>query len=288
MARRIGWPNGLLAAAAVVLVGCGVPTGYAPTTAPVHHGQPAGPPPPAADPDSLTLVTWNIQYGRHLDRALAALRADPHLARADVLCLQELDRAGAARLANSLGFFWAYGLASVHPRTGRPFGNAVLSRYPLHNPRVLTLPHPEPWTGRRRIAVAVDLDPGRGRILRVVSVHTSTVVAEQARRLDQAAAALDRAAGDGPAVVAGDFNTVSAWEVTLLRRAARRAGFRPARLPPGGTHPGWHGLPPGRSFVLDHVFVRGWEVGSRGVGTADVSDHRPVWTVLGWPARKEN
>ncbi len=285
MARRIGWPNGLLAAvAAVVLVGCGVPTGYAPSGVPVYCGPPPAAPRPPAAPDSLTVVTWNIRYGRHLDRALAELRAHPRLAAADVLFLQEMDRAGTAALADSLGLSWVYGLAAVHPRTARPFGDAVLSRFPILDHRALVLPHATPVTGHHRIAVAADLDLGGGMVLRAVSVHTATVIVAQERRLAQAAAVLDDLGGPGPTVIAGDFNTVTAWDATLLRRAARRAGYAPVRLPPGPTIANRLGTLAGADLVLDHVFVRGLAAGGRGVvRTATASDHFPVWAVVARP-----
>lgn len=274
----------LSGALALLAAGCGTPTGYAPETAPVYHGRPSRPA-PAAVADSVTIVSWNIQYGEDVPGALAELRAHPRLAAADVILLQEMSREGAAALAESLGLHWAYGLASISPHHARPFGNAVLARWPLSAPETLTLPHPSPVTGHRRIAVAADVDLGGGAVLRAVSVHTATVLLGQDKRIEQAAAALDSLGGRGPAVVAGDFNTVSDWEVTLLRRAARRAGFDHLRLPGGTTYADGLRRLPGSGMVLDHVLVRGLAAGARGVvRTATASDHYPVWAVVARPA----
>ena len=275
------------ALAALLLGGCGLRTGYAPDTVPVYSGRPAaaGPGPAPVAGDSLTIVTWNIQYGEHVALALDELRAHPRLAAADVIMLQEMDRAGAALLADGLGMDWVYAPAAVHPHHARLFGNAVLSRYPLGAVEPVVLPHPTPLTGHHRIAVAADVHLGDGTALRVVSAHTATVVVAWDKRLEQAAAVLDSLTGTGPAVVAGDFNTASDWGVTLLRRAARRRGFRPVRLPPGPTIANrWKRLP-GSASVLDHVLVRGVAAGARGVvRTTTASDHYPGGVVVATPS----
>ena len=277
--RRVILP----AIAAVLCAGCGIKEGYAPATVPVYTGQAAAVASPAAA-DSLTVVSWNIQYAEGVERALAELRASPRLAAADVILLQEMDREGVAFLADSLGLHYAYGPAAVHPHHAKLFGNAVLSRRPIISSDVLVLPHPTPLTGHNRIAVAADIDLGGGSRLRAVSVHTATMVVELDKRIEQAAATLDSMGGPGPVVVGGDFNTVSDWGVTLLRRVARRAGFTHLRLPPGPTIANRFKKLPGSESVLDHVMVRGLAAGSRGVDrTTTASDHYPVWAVVARP-----
>lgn len=268
---------------ALLAAGCGTTTGYAPETVPVYHGRPSRPA-PAAVADSLTIVAWNLQYGEDVPVALAELRAHPRLAAADVILLQEMGREGVAALAESLGLHWVYGLASIHPHHAKPFGNAVLARWPLTALAPLMLPHRTPVSGHRRIAVGADVDLGEGTVLRAVSVHTATFLVAQDKRMEQAAAALEGLGGSGPTVVGGDFNTISKWEVTLLRRVARRAGFRHLWLPPGPTIANRLLKLPGQAAVLDHVLVRDLEAGARGVvRTATASDHYPVWAVVARP-----
>ncbi len=274
----------LLAAVVLLGAGCAGQTGYAPEAVPVYSGDPQQVAPAAAG-DSLTVVSWNIQFGEKLDLALAELRAYPRLAAADVLLVQEMERAGVAALADSLGLHYVYGLAAVHPHHAKLFGNAVLSRWPIVAHESLVLPNDTPLTGHHRIAVAADIDLGGGVLLRAISVHTATMIVGQEQRLEQATATLDSLGGRGPVVVAGDFNTVSDWEVTLLRRVARRAGFTHLRLPPGPTIANRYKKLPGSDSVLDHVMVRGLAAGSRGVERAAVaSDHFPVWAVIARPA----
>jgi endonuclease/exonuclease/phosphatase family metal-dependent hydrolase len=264
--------------------GCGlIKTGYAPERAHVHQGRGQVAYAPAAG-DSITVVCWNIQYGRKVRTALAEIRADSMLARADVLLLQEMDTDGVRLLADSLGFNFVYGPASVSPKSKDLFGNAVLSRWPIMDHRIVVLPHETLLTGHRRIAVSADIDLG-GRTLRAVSLHTATMVMDQDKRLEQAAAVRD-SLGDfaGPVVMGGDFNTVSEYEVTLLRRTMRRMGLETVRLPEGPTISNRFKKMPGEIPVLDHLFVRDLVPGSRGVVEgATASDHYPIWAVVGLP-----
>ena len=284
-ASRGGPPAAVLAAWTAVWCvlfgsGCGLQTGYAPREVPVHRGTAGGPRPDCVD--SLTVVSWNIQYGEDLGQALAELRANPRLAAADILLLQEMDPAGSALLADSLGLHYVHGSASVHPHHGRLFGNAVLSRWPIVGDHVLILPHETLLTGHRRIAVAADIDLGGGRTLRAVSIHTATMIMDQDQREEQARAAADSLGGlGGLTVIGGDFNTVSDYESRQLGQDLRRLGLSAVRLPAGPTIGNRLVKLPGLTPVLDHLFCRGFAVGETGIGRETLaSDHFPIWAVL--------
>ncbi len=267
----------------ILLIGCGIKTGYVPDELTVYTGQPSAPAP--APGHSIRLVSWNIQYGQNLELALAELRSIPDLMRADIILLQEMQSTGVAMLADSLDLHYVYSPAAVHPHHQDLFGNAVLSRWPIVASAADKLPHPTPVTGHARISVSARLDLGGGREMVVVSIHTATVVVEQDKRLDQATAALDSLAPAGvPVVVAGDFNTATDYDVTELGQLARRLGFRRVRLPEGPTIANKVKKFPGSESVLDHVFTRGLTAGSRGVARAtQASDHYPVWVVFATP-----
>lgn len=271
-----------------LLAACGLGRGYAPADQVVHTGRAAEP--HAVAGDSIRVVSWNIQYGEDLVQALAEIRANPDLVRADILLLQEMDTDGVRFLADSLGLNYVYSPAAVHPHHKELFGNAVLSRWPVLDQTVTVLPHATPVSGHRRIAVAARLDLGLGRRLTAISVHTATVISDQADRLEQAAAALDSlAAGDIPVIVAGDFNTVTDYDVAQLRRLGRKRGYRHLRLPPGPTIANRYKRFPGSTPVLDHIFHRGLTPGSRGVARETLaSDHYPVWAVFATPAPPAN
>jgi endonuclease/exonuclease/phosphatase family metal-dependent hydrolase len=266
----------------VALAGCGLKTGYAPSEVTVHRGAVAAPAP--APGDSIRVVSWNIQYGEDVVQAVGEIRANPELAAADIILLQEMGPGGVRHMAEKLGMHHIYGAAAVHPHHKKLFGNAVLSRWPIINDQVLILPHETLLTGHRRIAVAADIDTG-GRTVRAISIHTATVVMNQDNRIDQAKAVRDSLGGfDGPVIIGGDFNTVSEYEVTLLRQTMRRLRFKPVRLPEGPTIANKYKKVPGSVPVLDHIFCKEFVPGSRGVARETLaSDHYPIWAVLALP-----
>ncbi len=276
----------------VLLTGCGLKTGYAPSSVTIHRGAVnANAPAPI---DSVRVVSWNIRYGENLEQAIDEIRANPELARADIILLQEMGPDGTRRMAEELGMHHIYGGAAVHPHHKKLFGNAVLSRWPIINDKVLILPHETLLTGHRRIAVAADIDLG-GMTVRAISIHTATVVMDQEKRIEQAKAARDSLGGfAGPVVIGGDYNTVSEYDVTLLRQVMRRLRMKTVRLPAGPTISNKYKKLPGSESVLDHIFCKEFEPGSRGVvRQALASDHYPIWAVLAVPkpedrAKKEN
>jgi len=280
--RPAALPAALLAVLALVSGGCAgrVP----PPAAAVERGDFRPPAPPAAAPDSLLVVSYNIAFGRNAAEAAAALRDDPRLGDLDILLLQEMDPAGTAVVARTLGLAYVYAVSYRHPHHHRPWGTAVLSRWPIVDVADVVLPHPAPFSANRRRAVAADLDVG-GRRVRAVSVHLSTLVTPLEDRLEQARVLADSlAAGPLPVVVGGDFNSVSRYEENLLRRALRPGGLREARLPHGPTALGKGRL--NRFFPdleLDHLFVRGLTARATGIARhVTASDHYPVWAVFTW------
>jgi len=276
----------------VTLAGCGLKTGYAPSEVTIHRGSTAKSAP--APKDSLRVVSWNIQYGENVVKAIGEIRANPELAAADIILLQEMGPGGVRHMAEELGMHHVYGAAAVHPHHKKLFGNAVLSRWPIINDQVLILPHETILTGHRRIAVAADIDMG-SRTVRAISIHTATVVMNQDNRIDQAKAVRDTLGGfDGPVILGGDFNTISEYEVTLLRQVMRRLRLKPVRLPKGPTIANKYKKVPGSQPVLDHIFYKEFEPGSSGVARETLaSDHYPIWAVLATAApenevKKEN
>jgi endonuclease/exonuclease/phosphatase family metal-dependent hydrolase len=220
-----------------------------------------------ARPASLLVVSFNIAFARHVDSALAVLRAEPALRRPDVLLLQEMDAPATARIARELGMAYVYYPALLHKRTGRDFGNAVLSRWPIIADERLVLPHRSLFTRTQRIATAATIDVA-GLPVRVYSAHLGTFaeITPRARR-DQLRHILANAERFTPVVIGGDMNGGGVARVALDR------GFGwPTQSGPRTTSLGrW-----------DHLLLRGFARDGRTAGTVrDVrgsSDHKPVWT----------
>ncbi|HDZ59187.1 MAG TPA: endonuclease/exonuclease/phosphatase family protein, partial [Actinobacteria bacterium] len=89
----------------------------------------------------LNVVSWNIKFAREIDTAIAELNETDQLRNADIMLLQEMDDEGVDAIARSLGLNYVYFPASVHCRTGKKFGNAVLARWEISGSAKLLLPH---------------------------------------------------------------------------------------------------------------------------------------------------
>jgi len=219
----------------------------------------------------LRVVTFNLQFSREVDRAIALFGSDPELREADVVVLQEMDAPGVERLAQALGYDYVYYPAAFHPRGGKDFGNGVMVRGRILSDHKVLLPHPSRSRGLQRIAVAADVEVA-GRALRVYSVHLETPAEiwpwQRRQQVEAVLADADHLAT--PVVVAGDFN-----DRDLVGTQLQDAGFqwlsRAARRTVG-------------PFAWDHVFVRGMRLSSETSGVVRdnlrASDHRPVWADL--------
>jgi len=218
---------------------------------------------------TIRVVTFNVQFARHVDRAIALLRSSAALRHADVVTLQEMDATGARRIAEALSMSYVYYPASVAPETGRDFGNAILSRWPIVADAKIVLPHLARFWRSQRIATAATILVG-GVPLRVYSVHLETPVEiGPGSRRDQARAVVADAGAYPRVVVGGDMNSRG------IGNEFRAAGF---------LWPTEHNPITTLVFNWDHIFFKGLAAAdSEGAGVVrdpfGASDHRPVWAV---------
>jgi endonuclease/exonuclease/phosphatase family metal-dependent hydrolase len=222
-----------------------------------------------AVPETLRVVSFNVEFSRHVDRAITVLTSEPALRAADVVLLQEMSETAVRAIADSLGLGYVYYPAIYHTRTRRQFGNAVLSRWPIADDAKITLPHVSRYARTQRIATAATLQVGPTRV-RVYSAHLGTPldIGAGARR-DQLRAVLADAARYDRVVIGGDMNDGGVGAV------AAAAGYAwPTARGPRTTRLGrW-----------DHIFLRGLTApDTLAAGTVldarGASDHRPVWAV---------
>ena len=235
-------------------------------------------PPPAAP---LRVVTFNIEYGIEIDRALQALRESEPLRDPDILSLQEMDAPGTERIAKALGLNAVYFPSGVHPKHHRDFGCALLSPWPLEQPRKVVLPHGARGSGLRRSAVTAVVVRGERRITAYcVHLPSPLAVSGGSRRDELRVLAADAAAASEPVVIAGDFNShdkveelAKAGFTWVTRDVGPTARFRLLGIPIAG-------------LSYDHVLVKGLQLvaepASMGVikDNRGASDHDPVWAVL--------
>lgn len=263
--------KGSVAGLAVLLVGAACATGinYTDGPGPRYAGEIGVPASVkiARAPDSLRLVTFNIQFARHVDQAIALLQSAEPLLHADVITLQEMDAPGTARIAQALGMSYVYYPATVHPATHRDFGDAILSRWPIIADEKIILPHLGRIQKTQRIATAVTILVGDLPV-RVYSMHLGTWVDVSGDgKRDQVRAVLADAANFPRVIVAGDANSHGIGE------SFRAAGY------------GWpseHNTATTHVFNWDHVFLKGLASAGSGVihDNLGASDHRPVWALI--------
>ena len=130
----------ILLASALVWLGCIEVTNYPPTPENLHSGQYRANT-VVTPPDSLIVASYNIYLSEDIDLAIADLRGNPQLAGADILLLQEMDPDGADRIARALQMDFVYWPSFKFASTGRLFGNAILSRFPMASASVLDISH---------------------------------------------------------------------------------------------------------------------------------------------------
>jgi len=239
----------------------------------------------------VRLVTWNIHGGLGRDgrRDLGRIAALLEDMRSDVAALQEVGDAHrgnveteladqASWLGRRLGWFVAYGPNLV--LRGQPYGNAVLSRFPIahaHN-YDLSVPAREP-----RGCLRADLSLPGGRSLHLFDLHLGLSGGErrkQAAMLFSADLLRDTALA-APLVLCGDFKHVVApsrpHPEALAHRTARRGG----RLPLAARN-----LSFGASAPPARPGLRGRRRRRAGCGvvndprTRAASDHLPLWVDL--------
>ena len=252
----------------VALGACRTGRDYPSPLGPRHAGVPAA----AADTsrtttDTLRIVSFNIEFARRIDGAIALLKTDKALQGADVVLLQEMDASGTERVARALGMGYVYYPAIHHRGTRRDFGNAVLSRWPIVEDAKLVLPHASRYAGTHRIATAATLRIGASSV-RVYSTHLGTVSdIGSGRRREQLRAIVADAANYPLVVIGGDLNDANTGVVAI------DAGYEwPTRSGPRTTRFGrW-----------DHIFLKGLKspaTAAAGTVTSagDISDHSPIW-----------
>lgn len=233
---------------------------------------------PRRAPRRVRLATYNIHKGRgmdgrtRIDRIATVLEALD----ADVIALQEVLGAGpeedgqAAALGARLGMGWV--MDGVRQVRGKTYGNAVLSRLPIHSTERcdLSCAKREP-RGCHRVDVEVD-----GRILHVFNVHLGTAVLERRDQAPRLAEFVTDQHVLGPKVLLGDFNEWVKGVTSRTLGELLEGVDLSVHLQRRRTYPGV--LP---MVHLDHIYVAGGlEVESvalpRTSLTLIASDHLPL------------
>lgn len=180
-------------------------------------------------------VAWNIERGTCFPEILHFLRNHPVLSKADVLLLTETDlgmaRSGnrniARDLAQALGmnYFFAPSYLNLEKGNGNEreaegdnelglHGNAILSRYPIHRPRIVPIPNShdkmhgkEKRLGSQRALIAtVDF---AGTPVRVGCLHVNVRSTQKKRKeeVEAVVRAINEEQSEEGVLIGGDWNT---------------------------------------------------------------------------------
>jgi len=246
---------------------CRTGLNYTDPAGPRYSGPLQGPPPAAMWRDTLLVVSFNIEHSQEIDSALVVLTTEPEVQNADIVLLQEVDEGAARRVALALGMGFVYYPAIQRKSTGRDFGNAVLSPWPMADDQKLILPHRAIFGRTQRIATAVTVQVGSMPI-RVYSVHLATPVnLTVGNRHDQLGTILRDAIPYPHVIIGGDTNSSG------LGKLALEQGFAwPTREGPRTVLFG----------RFDHIFFKGLvppDTGASGTvrNNHGASDHLAVW-----------
>jgi endonuclease/exonuclease/phosphatase family metal-dependent hydrolase len=259
--------------------------------------------------DELTVVVWNIERGLKLDATIAALKEGERVPSPDILLASELDR-GCSRtggrhvawdLAEALGMNFVFGVEFVElPREGGgggtitdtcEHGNAILSRYPIGNVRVVRHATQQSWYDTEepryggRVYVAADVLVGDA-IVHAYVVHFESG-GEDIRRAQSTEVAADAKARPFQMVLGGDLNAAF-YRLDLTSGSSLDGATTP--MLEAGLLDAHAGVPvddrathePGT--ILDILFTNGAFTRSPGLcplqDCLELSDHAAVWTTV--------
>lgn len=196
----------------------------------------------------LRVVTYNVHKCRGMDGRQRALRVAEVLQElgADVIALQEVLEHQAQAISARLRLPFVLGENRKH--RGYPYGNVVLSRFPIRRMRNYDLS----IQGREaRGCLRADLLVDGGALLHVFNVHLGTALIERRHqgRMLVAQDLLNDVEIQAPRIVLGDFNEWTTGLATRLLRAHLKSADLRLHLRRRRTYPGV--IP---FLHLDHIY----------------------------------
>ena len=236
----------------------------------------------------LRIMTYNILHGMDYALHLAKQGEVIDLAKtaetirhigADICGLNEVRGAGrtagytaqADAIGGYLGYHHVFG-RSIYVGGTEPYGNGLVSRYPIATSEVIPIPDPivdgkVPAGVESRSVLRCTFDFAGDKHLTVLATHFGLSLSER-----ENAAALCRKLLEtetNPTVLLGDFNsTPDEGILWRLRRDYRSVGdFQKCTFPTDRPH-----------IRIDYIFLND-KVSLRrhGIGPESASDHQPVW-----------
>ena len=183
-------------------------------------------PVPQAAPDSLGILVFNMERGVHLAELGDFLETCPEARPFDVILANELDdgcvRSGqkdtAKELAERLGMNYVFGLEFIELVNGQDakgfHGNAIFSRWPIRQAKVVRLPEQYNWYFDRqrriggRLAILAELDVNGTRVgVGTIHLENRTHGPGRQAQLETILNAAEGMFAGMPVALGGDLNT---------------------------------------------------------------------------------
>lgn len=219
---------------------------HVPSPAAVATSVPISDEPLDLDAWPLTIATYNIHGavgtdGRFVPDRIAAVLDEM---KADIIAMQEVPLGGSGMpnvlelLQDACGYFSAQGM--THSVSGRCYGNAVLSRFPIMATRSIDISF-----GSREPRGALDADIDcHGHPLRIVATHLGLRPAERCDQVNRLLQKFDT--DEMPVILMGDLNEWFVWG-----RSLRRLVSHFQAVPAPSTFPSRWPI-----FALDRIWIR--------------------------------
>lgn len=232
----------------------------------------------AGDGYPVRVITYNLHNGfdvmGHL--GLEALAQVIEAENPDVVGLQEINRGWVVNGSTDMLTWLSRRLDMPYvwqPTTGELWGNAVLSRLPLTDVDLQSLPPRNLLLGRGFISASVDV--GNDEQLSIINTHFHHKEEDSLERTMQAQAVINYW-GERPfTLIMGDLNAESPTpEIQILENQGFQSVFDLLRIQPGLTYPANQ-----PRYRLDHIFLTPDLLpANAAIPTATASDHLPVVT----------
>lgn len=234
----------------------------------------------------MRIVTYNIHKGRGMDGRISIKRIVDVLAEldADIVALQEVfsvsdsHQGQVETIAEKLDMYPAFGCTRHHQ--GRPYGNAILTRWPILLWRDLNIS----WGPReKRGCIRADVKTPRG-ILHVYNIHMGTRYFERRHQV-RTFLSSKQLHEDlvGTRVLVGDFNEWIKGLTTRMLSEKFESLNLALHIGKRRSYPGFLPL-----LHLDHIYFerplhveKAELIRTRLARVA--SDHLPLAATFGWP-----
>ena len=258
---------------------------------PAYRSRAAGPTTRATTrPGTFTVATYNINgLNRHLPEVIANIRKT----KADVACLQEVNRGSAGELRRALRSDYPFIETALNHRVD---GFALLSKSPVTHRQWVpakeigyhSLLHARTRLGGRDVqVVVVHLVPNIPRPGASAGDQVRHMLRLEGQRNEEIRRIAKRFSRDRPVLAMGDFNCLSFQGAVTYMKARGFVDAVAAVHNQPDALPTWQGRFQGREMRLriDYVFhTAQFRTLAAGVLTAEGSDHFPLVATLTWAA----